>query len=136
MTPSQIFDVHLLESTNFSPSRLHFSKGFNIKIMFWVSWFHSWDRREKTMFIHTNQPLITSFYIKKIPILADEISDDSALIWNFLSNGRVRFKVIGVTLRNIWRWLKIRQWLVGRPQSRPENLSQNTRAPVPKAHSR
>ena len=27
--------------------------------------------RKKTMFIHTNQPLITSFYIEKVPIFAE-----------------------------------------------------------------
>ena len=42
-----------------------------------------------TMFIHTKQPLITSFYIKKLPIFC-RISDDSALIRNFLRNGRVK----------------------------------------------
>ena len=66
----QIFDVHLLENTNFSPFSFHFSVGFYIMIMFWVRWFYSlfeWMRlkRKRTMFIHTNQPLITSFYIKK-----------------------------------------------------------------------
>ena len=30
----QIFDAHLLENTNLSPSRFHFSVGFYIKIMF------------------------------------------------------------------------------------------------------
>ena len=44
------------------------------------------------MFIHTNQPLITSFYIKKVPIF-DRISDESALIRTFLRNGRVRVKI-------------------------------------------
>ena len=41
------------------------------------------------MFIDTNKPLITSFYIKTVPIFC-RISDDSALIRNFLRNGRVR----------------------------------------------
>ena len=41
------------------------------------------------MFVHTNQPLITSFNIKKIPIFRG-ISDESTLIRNFLRNGRVR----------------------------------------------
>ena len=40
------------------------------------------------MFIHTNQLLITSFYIKRY--LFCRISDESALIRNFLSNGCVR----------------------------------------------
>ena len=43
------------------------------------------------MFIHTNQPLITKFYIKSVPIFCG-ISDESALIRNFLRNGRVRVK--------------------------------------------
>ena len=46
------------------------------------------------MFIHTNQPLITSFYIKKLLIFC-RISDESALSRNFLHNGRVRGKPIG-----------------------------------------
>ena len=46
------------------------------------------------MFIHTNQPLITSFYIKKVPNFS-RVSDESALIRNFLRNGRVRGKPIG-----------------------------------------
>ena len=41
------------------------------------------------MFIHTNQPLITSFYFKKVPIFC-RISDESAVIRNFLRYGRVR----------------------------------------------
>jgi len=40
------------------------------------------------MLINTNQPLITSFH-KKVPIVC-LISDESALIRNFLRNGRVR----------------------------------------------
>ena len=43
------------------------------------------------MFNHTNQPLITSFYIRKLPIFCRN-SDESALIRNFLRNGRVRVK--------------------------------------------
>ena len=46
------------------------------------------------MFIHTNQPLITSFYIKNEPMFC-RISDESVLIRNFLRNGRVRGKPIG-----------------------------------------
>ena len=32
--PHQIFDAHLLENTDLSPSSFHFSLGFYIKIMF------------------------------------------------------------------------------------------------------
>ena len=32
--PPQIFDAHLFENTNLSPSRIYFSVGFYIKIMF------------------------------------------------------------------------------------------------------
>ena len=46
------------------------------------------------MFINTNQPLITSFYIKKVPIFC-RITIESALIRNFLRNERVRGKPIG-----------------------------------------
>ena len=69
---------------------------FYIKIIFWVRWFKTyskeWDWREKMMFIHsefrTYQPLITSFYIKNTFFC--RISDESALIRNFLRNGRLR----------------------------------------------
>ena len=46
------------------------------------------------MFIHTNQHLMTSFFYKKVPIFC-RISDESALIRNFLRNRRVRAKPIG-----------------------------------------
>ena len=46
--------------------------------------------KRKKMFIYTNQPLITSFYIKSTYFC--RISDESALIRNFLRNGRVRVK--------------------------------------------
>ena len=58
--------------------------------IFWVGWFYSlFERmileRKRTMFIHTNQPLIISFYIKKVPLC--RISDESALIRTFLRKG-------------------------------------------------
>ena len=91
--PPQIFDAHLLENTDLSPSRFHFSVGFISRSCFesdgFIAYSNEWDWREKTMFIHTNQPLITSFYIKKVPIFC-RISDQSALIRTFLRNGRVR----------------------------------------------
>ena len=34
LTPHQIFDAHLLETTDLRPSRFHFSVSFYIKIMF------------------------------------------------------------------------------------------------------
>ena len=49
--------------------------------------------KRKTMFIHTKQLSITSFNLKKY--LFCRISDESALIRNFLRNGRVRGKPIG-----------------------------------------
>ena len=57
LTPHQIFDAHLLKTI-------------------WVRWFYSLFKRmrlerKRTMFIQTNQPLITSFYIKKVPIFAE-----------------------------------------------------------------
>ena len=64
-----------MENTNLSSSSFHFSVGFYIKICFesdgFIAYPNEWDWREKTMFIHTNQPLITSFYIKKVPIYAE-----------------------------------------------------------------
>ena len=70
--------------------------------MFWVRWFYSlFERmrlkRKRTMFIHTNQPLITSFYIKKVPIFAELAMSQrwSAIfcaegVWGGKSIGRVR----------------------------------------------
>ena len=62
--------------------------------MFCVRWFYRTNEIEekKTIFIHTNQPSITLFY-KKIPSFR-RISDESALIRNFLRNARVRGKPI------------------------------------------
>ena len=53
----------------FQPFQISFFSGFYIKIRLWVRWFSSLFERMKleikiTMFIHTNQPLIT-FCIKK-----------------------------------------------------------------------
>ena len=72
----------------FKPFKISFFSGFYIKIMFWVRWFYSlFERmrleRKRTMFIHTNQPLITSFYIKRCLFFAElAISQRwSALFW-------------------------------------------------------
>ena len=60
LTPHQIFDAHLLETTDLSPSRFHFSVGFISRSCFesdgFIAYSNEWDWREKTMFIHTNQP--------------------------------------------------------------------------------
>ena len=66
--PPQIFDAHFS-----SPSRFHFSVGFISRSCFesegFITYSNEWDWRDKkTMFIYTNQPLIRSFYIKKVPI--------------------------------------------------------------------
>ena len=70
--PPQIFDVRRLENTNLSPSSIYFSVGFYIKIYFesdgFLAYPNEWEWREKTMFIHINQPLMTSFYIKNVPV--------------------------------------------------------------------
>ena len=92
--PPSDFWCASFEKYQFKPFQLSFSVGFYVKIMFWVRWFYSlfeWMTLEKkrTMFIHTNQPLVTSFCIKKVLIFC-RISDESALIRNFLRNGRVR----------------------------------------------
>ena len=70
--------VHLCTLRNqwVKPFKISFFSGFYIKIMFWVRWFYSlFERmrlkRKRTIFIHTNQPLITSFYIKKVPIFSE-----------------------------------------------------------------
>ena len=73
--------------------------------MFWVRWFYSlfeWMRleRKRKMFIHTNQSLITSFYIKKLLIFAELAMSQrwSALFcatgaWGGKPIGRVRVKL-------------------------------------------
>ena len=56
--PPQIFDAHLLENTDLSPSRFHFSVGFISRSCFesdgFIAYSNEWDWREKTMFINTN----------------------------------------------------------------------------------
>ena len=75
------------------PFRLLMRIFWNITIMFWVRWFYSLFERKrlkrKNYFFHTHRPLITSFYIKKVVIFC-QISDKSAMLRNFLRNGRVR----------------------------------------------
>ena len=51
LTPPQIFDSHLLENTNLSPSSFHFAVPFYIKICFesdgFIAYPNEWDWREK-----------------------------------------------------------------------------------------
>ena len=60
LTPHQIFNAHLLETTDLSPSRFHFSVGFITR-----SWFESdgfiaysnewdWSEKERCLFTLTN----------------------------------------------------------------------------------
>ena len=89
--PPQIFEAHLLEITDLSSSRFNFSVDFISKSCCSVSWFYSlFERmrleRKRTMFINTNQPLITSFYIKRYLFFC-RISDESALIRTFCPTG-------------------------------------------------
>ena len=68
--PPQVFDAHLLVNTDLSPSRFPFSVYFISRSCFesdgFIAYSNEWDwRQKKTIFIHTNQFLITSFYIKK-----------------------------------------------------------------------
>ena len=64
--------AHLLENTNLGPTRFHFSVSFISRSSFesdgFIAYSNERDWREKTMFIHINQPLITSFYMKRVPI--------------------------------------------------------------------
>ena len=63
LTPPQISDAHLLKNTNLSPSSFYFSVFFISRSCFesdgFIAYPNEWDWRVKTMFIHTNQPLIT-----------------------------------------------------------------------------
>ena len=74
--PPKIFDALLLENTNLSHSSFNFSVIFIWRSCFkevgYIAYSNEWDWREKkTMFIHTNQPLINLFYTKKVPIFPE-----------------------------------------------------------------
>ena len=66
--PTLRFLMRSTENTDLCPSRFYFSVGFISRSCFdsdgFIAYSNEWDWREKTMFIHTNQPLITSIYIK------------------------------------------------------------------------
>ena len=67
---------NFLKKKRFKPFQISFFSGFFISSSYFESDFfkpysNEWDRREKTMFIHTNQPLITSFYIKTYLFFAE-----------------------------------------------------------------
>ena len=97
--PPQIFDAHLLENNNLSPSSFHFTVGCYFKICFesdgFIAYSNKSDKREKkTMFIHTNQPLIPSFYIKKYLFIA-ELAMSQRRSTIFCETGVLRVKPFG-----------------------------------------
>ena len=97
LTPPQIFDAYLLENTNFSPSKFHSSLSFMSRSCF------EWDWREKKMFIYTNQPLITSIYIKKIPIFAElAMSQRWSAIFCATGAWGLIETYLRTTIENIW----------------------------------
>ena len=55
------------------------------------------------MFIQTNQPIIKSFYLKKVPIFC-RISDESALIRHFLRDGCLR---VNYRKWSIWTFCQV-----------------------------
>ena len=71
--PPLRFLIGIFGKYKLKPFQLLLFSGFYIKIMFCVRWFYSLFERmtlkRKTMFIHTNQPLIRSFYIKRYTFL-------------------------------------------------------------------
>ena len=74
--PNSDFWCASFRKYRFKPFKISFFSSFYIKIMFWVRWFNSLFERmgsetKITIIIHTNQPLITSIYIKEIPIFAE-----------------------------------------------------------------
>ena len=76
LTPPSDFWWASFGKYRFNPFQISFFSRFYIKIIFWVRWFYSlFERmrlkRKRTMFIHTNQPLITSFYIKRYLFFAE-----------------------------------------------------------------
>ena len=60
LTPHQIFDAHLLETTDLSPSRFHFSVGFISRSCFesdgFIAYSNEWDwsEKERCLFTLTN----------------------------------------------------------------------------------
>ena len=69
-----------------------------------IAYSNEWDWIEnKTMLIHTNQPLLTSFYTVKGSYFC-RISDESALIRNFRATGVWGGKPIGrVRVKMLWK---------------------------------
>ena len=67
--PPSDFWCASFEKYQFKPFQLSFFSGFLYRDLFWFRWFYTLSERMrlrgKTMFIHINQSLITSFYIKK-----------------------------------------------------------------------
>ena len=104
--PPQIFDAHFLEKYRFEPFHIWFFSGFCIKIMFWVRWFYNLFKRmrlkrKRTMFIHTNKLLITSFYIKMYLFFAELAMSHrcsaifcSTGVWGCKPIGRVRVNFV------------------------------------------
>ena len=102
--PPSDFWCASFEKYQFKPFQISFFSDFHMKIMFWVRWFYSlFERmklkRKKSMFMHTNWPLITSFYIKMY-LFFDELAISqrwSAIFcasgaWGGIPIGRVRVK--------------------------------------------
>ena len=106
LTPHQIFDAHLLENIDLSPSWVHFSVGF-IKIMFWATWFYSLfaqirlKRKNRCLFTLTN--LYSHHFILKRYLFFAELamSQHWSVIfcatgaWGGKPIGRVRVKTFG-----------------------------------------
>ena len=106
-----------VEKYQFKPFQILFFSGFYIKIMFWVRWFYSlFERmrlkRKRTMFIHTNLPLISWFYIKRYLFFAELAMSQrwSAVFcatgaWGGIPIGRLRFKVPHIEIRKLFNKL-------------------------------
>ena len=101
--PHQIFDAHLLVKTNLCPSRFPFSVSFKWRLCFGQivnSLFKRMGlKRKRAMFIHTNQPLIKAFYIKRYSFSAElAMSQHWSVLfcatgaWGGKPIGRVRVK--------------------------------------------
>ena len=58
--PPQIFDAHLLENTDLSPSKFHFSVGLISRSSFesngFIAYSNEWDWRQKKDVFHTKKP--------------------------------------------------------------------------------
>ena len=105
--PHQIFNAHLLETTDLSPSRFHFSTGFIPRSWFesddFIAYSNGWDWRGKERYLFFAELAMSQGW--------------SALLcatgaWGGKPIGRVRIKLIFLTTNNLnLKWGKLK-WIL------------------------